>query len=243
MKKTYTLMLGVTVMGSAIFMNRYPEIACTESSHPDCDDGNPWNGYWWLGEAWVPGYPSLDSWFTPAPVWSYGNAVFYGPGVMEATARYRGLDLDRYAGGVALMSPSDIGLPVWIRRPGHPWEGPFLVVDAAMRGDMYPVIAFRNEIVEVDYDTAVRWKMVEGSTVKHWRLENVQVSKIDPALLYVCRLKLVDYPEWWLDRYEHTAVYDSGTPLYRAPSTWRLHGQWVTFDSPTPGCESLRKIN
>ena len=44
-------------------------------------------------------YPSIKSWFTPAPNYFTGGAVFYGYGVMEANADVRELDLSNSSDG------------------------------------------------------------------------------------------------------------------------------------------------
>jgi hypothetical protein len=203
-----------------------------EYDHPSCSDNDPFNGYWWNG-GWVPFYPSIEAWFTPAPVWSEGNAVFYDLGPMAATAALRGFDLSAYQGGVALMSPADIGQRVWLKPPGKSWEGPYLVVDSAARGDIFPVILYRQEVVEVDWPTAQRWGMVSArGQVLHWRLENVQVSKLPPEeLLHGCPL---NYPSWWLDQVTSSREnYLIKTPVYEFPSTWKIYDQWVTFQPPS----------
>jgi hypothetical protein len=204
-----------------------------ESDWPHCDDGNPINGYWWRDEFWIPGYPSQESWFTGAPLYSAGGAVFYAPGVMEATAKMRGLSLEGYVDGVAMMSPADIGSMVWINYDG--WEGPFLVVDCARRGDYYPVSVFRAEVVEVGFETALRWGMAEGQyggwDAIDWKIE-VEVSKVPPYLLSE---DPVDYRDYFLDMIEFTNYDDRyWKPLYRPASSWRILGEWINFGKSSP---------
>jgi hypothetical protein len=127
---------------------------------------------------------AVSIWMTPAPVYSTGSAVWYAPGIMEAQFVYRGWDRSAYVDGVALMSPADLGKTVWLRRPGHvDWEGPFLSVDCAMRGDMAGIILDRHEVVEVGWRTAARWGL--GPHDGGWRLDGVEVL-VDPA-----------GPIWW----------------------------------------------
>lgn len=151
----------------------------------------------------MPGVIDQETRFRPAPIWAQGAAVFYAPGIMSATARARGLSLSGYLGGVALMSCSDIGQEVWLRRPGEDWEGPFLVVDCAAWLDQWAVINFNKEIVEVGFETALRWGMVKRYGRK-WqtvsaRLDGVEVSKVLPSRLG-CYLEPVDYVSWWNER-------------------------------------------
>lgn len=135
-----------------------------ESASPACNDGDVRNGYW-AGVWWVPRFITLDEWWFPQPEYSYGRAVWYAPGVMEANAwlRWEWGQLPKppsdYLDGVALMSPDDIGKTVWLRRPGHDWEGPFIVVDCAQRDDLWWIVERRREVVEVGWETKVRWEM------------------------------------------------------------------------------------
>lgn len=201
-----------------------------ESDYPHCDDGKVANGYWWRDLAFVPYYPTIDSWFIPSPIWVTGYAVFYDYAIMEATAKSRGFDLTGYLDGVALMPPSDIGLTVWLKPMGGKWEGPFLVVDSATRGDIVPLILYRHEVVEVGNKTAKRWGMVDSQgKVKSWRI-SVEVSKVNPACLEGQRS--VDYHTWWLSKVVAASSIYAKTPLYQFPTTWRLNGLWVTFNQP-----------
>ncbi|KKL87181.1 hypothetical protein LCGC14_1937260 [marine sediment metagenome] len=162
-----------------------------EYAWPDCNDSNLFNGYWWRDEGFVPGMITRQTHFISAPPLTMGVAVYYAEGLMEATARYRGLDLSGYVDGVAMMSCADIGQTVWISRyrsryvdalPASNgsiplfWEGPFLVVDCAEWDDHYPISVFRNEVVEVGFETAKRWGMMQPGTWNEWTL-HVRVLK------------------------------------------------------------------
>ena len=139
-----------------------------ETQGPECDNGNVYDGYWWRVSNppyWVPVYPTEEQHFMRLPAYIMGKAVYYNFGLMEATARVRGLSLGGYVGGVALMSCGHTGESVWILRPGHDAEGPFRVVDCPRRGDMWPVTVFRGEVVEVDWRTWQRWG-VDGAVVR-----------------------------------------------------------------------------
>lgn len=164
------------------------------------DDNNPLNGYFQPDRGWIPGYIDDESWNRGVPTYSFGGAVWYGPNVMEGTARYRNLPLENYVDGVSLMAPSDIGETVWLRRPGHTWEGPFLVVDCAQANHHFAAVYYAKEIVEVGWTTAIRWGMVdEYQNVYKWRLDGIEVWKgvqappSDPGVP-------VDYREWWLSQ-------------------------------------------
>jgi len=75
---------------------------------------------------------------------------------MEAQVKYRGMDPNRVR-GVALMSCGDIGRTVWLRRPGHGWEGPFISVDCSARKDLYYHLVGIGMVVEVGHKQASEW--------------------------------------------------------------------------------------
>lgn len=128
-------------------------------------DGNPLTTFIDDWGFCVPSLVTNETWFTPSPEYVYGTAVYYAPGVMEGTARWRGMyntayKSDDYIGGVAVPSPANIGDTVWLRRPDSTWEGPFLVVDCSRRADMYSHIIYNQQVVEVDFRTALEWELV-----------------------------------------------------------------------------------
>ena len=204
----------------------------------NCADDDPYNGYWWWGGGWIPGIPTLDTYFRQTPTVMIGDAVFYAPQVMAATAELRGLSLSGYVGGVSGLFPSDIGTTVWLQRPGHEWEGPFLVVDCARLSDLYGVVVHRNEVIEVDFDTAVRWGMAmyggpgnDGRwTALQWRIQDVKVSKYPPA--HADR-EAVNLEQWFLDGRVDFTLYPEGRVVYRSPSTWLMPDNSIrTFRQP-----------
>lgn len=219
---------------------------------PKCipDDNNPYTGYRWKADLsiCVPGFPTIKSWYTPAPEYIVGNAVWYAPFVMEATAAVRGLDLDGYIDGVALMSPADIGRTVWLKRPGHTWEGPFLVVDCAARNDIYPVVVHRGEVVEIGFQTAAKWGMVNATkwdhsyysrpyTTKQWILEGVEVIVSDdlPDWAIYDLAEPILYSSWWADRLEFSngPGYDPLLPVQIKPSHTKFPG-WIWRNGTYP---------
>jgi len=192
---------------------------------------------------WIPGYISNSSWFIKAPTVSRGNATFYSPWIMEATAKFRGFDLSGYLDGVAMMSPADIGAEVWLKPPWGDWEGPYLVVDCARRGDMWPVVNFYGEVIELGFKTAERWGMAEHHSpwrAIRWKEYGVLVSKVPPHS--VDRYEVIDYANWWLSLAKFVHVYEP-RPLYRYPSTWRINGVWHTFDHYCNETEFMLKLD
>jgi len=122
-----------------------------------------------------------ETWFTPAPQHTIGKAVYYAPHVMEGTANSNGMSLDGFAGGVAMQSCADIGQIVWLRNNGGAWEGPYLVVDCSARNRMWEHSVIKEQSVEVDFDTALRWGMVR-LTADGWKdvrgaMSNIEVWK------------------------------------------------------------------
>ena len=159
-------------------------------------DDNPLNGYFQPDRGWIPGLISTASWMIPHPSYSYGSAVWYAPWVMEGTARARGMSLEGYVDGVSLLSPSDIGETVWMRKLGGEWEGPFLVVDCAQQNHHFAAAYYNGETVEIGWETAKRWGMVGGAEVQ-WKLENVEVYKSTDSPQGDLG-NPVYYPDWWL---------------------------------------------
>jgi hypothetical protein len=92
-----------------------------------------------------------------------GSVTYYNPGVMEATYRAR-LQWGHVApcgdcvGLIALLDRAHLGRRVWLQRPGHAPEGPYLVVDCAAEKDL-PRLRARGLVAEVDWPTARRWRM------------------------------------------------------------------------------------
>ncbi len=215
-----------------------------------CDDDDPYNGYRWSinPDLCVPGLPTIESWFTPAPPYTVGASVWYNPRLMEATAEFRGMSLEGFVDGVSLMSPSDIGRTVWLRRPDHDWEGPFLVVDCARRGDIWPVIMYNGEIVEVGFQTAVKWGLVEARQyrngeygrpfkVKHWRLDGVEVIKMDVIPPWINEYEPIDFKSWWGDRVTFSNGYDIPAPQVLHKDYYPEHHPgwlWRAGDEPFP---------
>ena len=217
-----------------------------ESAWADCNDSNLFNGYWGRDEGFVPGMITRQSHFLPAPPLTMGMAVYYAEGIMEATARYRDFDLSDYADGVAMMSCADIGQTVWISRyrnryvdawPGingnEPlfWEGPFLVVDCAEWDDHWPIALFRNEVVEVGFETAQRWGMMQPGTWNEWRLPvRVLKSRYRPPDDFNYQSSIW-YPDWFE---EVARFYSSEQDLLSPYYIWDISSSQKGRDLPRP---------
>ncbi|GIK73506.1 MAG: hypothetical protein BroJett021_24940 [Chloroflexota bacterium] len=98
---------------------------------------------------------------TPLPV--TGLAMYYAPRVMDGVASYRERvnnieECEECIGRVALLRAGDIGRHVWIQVGDGVVEGPFQVLDVAGRHHI-PDLLRRNWVVDVDYETAMRWGM------------------------------------------------------------------------------------
>ncbi|MFN3980570.1 MAG: hypothetical protein ACK4SA_09325 [Caldilinea sp.] len=98
---------------------------------------------------------------TPLPV--TGLAMYYAPRVMDSVASYRERvnnieECEECIGRVALLRAGDIGRHVWIQVGDGAVEGPFQVLDVAGRHHI-PDLLRRNWVVDVDYETAMRWGM------------------------------------------------------------------------------------
>lgn len=112
----------------------------------------------------VSSYRDLSpSYYHPSPLPIQGLAMYYNPGVMDRVLQRQigwGHVTECYEciGRVALLREGDMDRRIWLQRPGHEVEGPFWVVDQAAEHDV-PGLVRRNWAVDVDYETAMRWKM------------------------------------------------------------------------------------
>lgn len=101
------------------------------------------------------------------PTHSRGLLVTYGPQrLIESAARYRGYDLSHYRDrcGVSAISPSDLGLVVWLRIDGGKWFGPCLTVDVGARIHWHSIVYVNKEIAEVPRWMAERFEFRHGSS-------------------------------------------------------------------------------
>ena len=223
-------------------------------------DHNKYNGYYYyLGNVWIPGVVDVESQYLVMPDVVIGSAWGYEPELMLSTAHHHNLSLKYVEGGVALPFCSEIGNYVWLKRPYNSgilgtgeWEGPFMVSDCAGIGDLYNVTAIREEVVEVDFDTAISWTMVkhmqqigEDNYTYMWdmrRIDEVIVSKINPKNL-PDDFEPVRLSEWFKERvtfYKNEEAYNKhfGDQVivldkYNKEERymdWRIDGEWRRFD-------------
>jgi hypothetical protein len=194
-----------------------------ESNYVFCQNDSLLDGYWWnkLGKDWwIPVYPSLRSWFLPVyvkePEVMSGNAMYYAPGVMEATAEWRGLSLDGFKDGISLMSPADIGSTVWIYTKDRGWYGPLLVVDCARQGDIYPLVYYMHEVAELGAKTAKDLGLVtaKGQRLKS-KLEDILVTKMNPSEVDLNNINAVDFKTWWISNLEAGTYTDLNNIGYK----------------------------
>lgn len=229
-------------------------------SCPQLGDPHKINGYyyedpdyeqtcWREHYYWIPGVPTYETQFLVMPDVVIGNAYAYEANLMEHTAEFHELTLDDVIDGVALPFCSEIGNYVWLKRPGHDWEGAFRVVDCAGLLDLYNVVVHRGEVVEIGFQTAIDWDMVkfleqtgEMSWSKTWdtrKMENIIVSKINPKYLPQSIIP-VNLVQWFKERatfYRTQAEWDLDyKPLSSTVDQvvfWRFkkNGQWMKFNS------------
>ena len=119
----------------------------------DCTDLNPYNGFINDVGVCVPGVLTVDAWMKRSPSRFWGVGDTYAPGMMELVCggRCRG-----YKDGVALMSCGDVGRTAWLKRPGYPWSGPYLVVDCSHKRHLWMNVN-AGLVVEWGYKTTERW--------------------------------------------------------------------------------------
>jgi hypothetical protein len=214
----------------------------TKTDYPSWNyDNNNYNGYSWF-EMWVPGLATFETQFLRMPKISLGSAVFYAPTVMEATAFYRGISLKGYVGAVAVPFCSEIGHTVWLKRATHPWEGPFIVVDCARRNDIYGQIIYREQVVEVDFNTAVSWGMARyGGTQNDGRWSSLTGKENGVILSMVPPEEydgiIIDLSHWFLQNVQYAKETENRMQIqnYKSPEitgglpSWLINGTWRTF--------------
>ena len=126
-----------------------------------------------------------------------------------------------------------------------------MVSDCAGIGDLYNVTSIRNEVVEVDFETARYWTMIKnfhmvGEDQADWmwdmrRIDEVIVSKINPKDL-PDDVEPVRLSEWFKDKvtyYENEAEYNEhfGEQVLvldrynkeQRYMEWRIDGEWRRF--------------
>ncbi len=101
--------------------------------------------------------------FQASPLPAQGRAMYYNPNVFERVLDFRlsanhVTECEECIGYVALLRRGDLDRRVWLRREGKPAEGPFWVIDVAGKNHVGMLLE-RNWVVDVDYETAMRWRM------------------------------------------------------------------------------------
>lgn len=184
---------------------------CTEKINYKGDLSKLENGYCDHAGRWVPGLITLKTYQAAAPLHTKGSVVWYSEYIMELTAEQVGVDLAPYVDGISLMSCTDFRQVVWLRRPGHNWEGPFIVVDCAKRQDMFSAIYYHGEVAELGYKTANAWGLVETvneeRVVHAWYVSDVEVYKGEQPP--PSDSSAVSYPSWWIEQ----AKFTNGAPI------------------------------
>lgn len=219
-------------------------------------DTNKFTGYYYpLNNKWIPGVITIQSQFFNLPNYFVGGAIPYDYNLMEATAEANGFSLDDVKGGVALMSCSEIGNYVWLKRPNYDWEGPFRVVDCAGYDDQYNVVVNNNEAVEIGFKTAQEWGMVASidKTDASWNavwnstyMEDVMVSKVNPNCI-PDDVEFVNFESWFLEHVEFYQYYEdyqvhveyNHKPIphyFETSSEWFIDGEWVQFEYNSIEC-------
>ncbi len=183
--------------------------------------------YYLWNTFYTPGWISNDTWYRQTPQHTIGKAMWYAPGIMDTTARYRGMNTDGFKGGVSVISPGNIGRVVWLKRPDMSWEGPYIVVDSSQRNHAYSHTVSQGEHVEVSFDIAREWGLVQlDKSVKKGYSVNEWVSSYDVELYFGLLPPKEDIgepirmEEW----YRKTARFCDEEPNRR----WELEGWEIT---------------
>jgi len=103
------------------------------------------------------------SYSQPTPLPAQGRAMYYNPNIFERVLDFRlsarhVTECQECIGYVAMLRRGDLDRQVWLRREGKPAEGPFWVIDVAAKHHV-GLLLERGWVVDVDYATAMRWRM------------------------------------------------------------------------------------
>jgi hypothetical protein len=169
------------------------------------------------------------------PEYVTGKAVFYGPYAMDATANYRGISYEEEGclGGISLMSPYNIWDKAWVQID-EKWYGPYCVVDCARRGDMYPIVVYREEVIEINFELAVEVGMVSehdvygNYEVYEWYKDVEVLVNISPHE-YSFNENPIVYKEYFLENIEFAEIREPSVILIEK-NKWKEYNNekyWV----------------
>jgi hypothetical protein len=121
----------------------------------NCDNAWAWDGFTIpeLGGYCNPGVLTEHSLNIQLPRDYYGALSSYSEGVMEGIEQREGVNPGR---GVALMSCGSLGRTVWLRLPGHGWDGPFVAVDCSAPNHRFYHVIVYDLAVEIGWTAAQR---------------------------------------------------------------------------------------
>jgi hypothetical protein len=96
----------------------------------------------------------------------------------------------------------------------------------------------RNEIVEVGFQTAARWGMVNATEYEDgydrpykpadWKIEGVEVLKMDTLPSWIDQTEPIDYVAWWGDRVVFSDGNDTARPIGLNPKYYpEYHPGWL----------------
>lgn len=129
---------------------------------------------------------------------AFGKAMYYNPGVMETVLENR-IEMGEVdfcidcVGYAAMLRRGDLNNRIWIQLPDGTVEGPFLVIDVADLRHV-PMLLKREWVVDVDYETAMRWRMSGPRLVTLWA---------EPPLKYRVSNNIVTENTITVDLYRH----------------------------------------
>ncbi len=99
-----------------------------------------------------------------------GHVAYYNPGVMEQVVAVRQAgwtanplppEFSHVIGFVARQDCSEIGQLLWMCHESEGCRGPYLISDCANQIESHDkVMEKKGIVVEIDYNTAVRWQVL-----------------------------------------------------------------------------------
>lgn len=208
----FLIILLALVLATVTPVNAEDTQDCVTGPQSEVDLSQLINGYCQEQGLWVPGLVNWAPWASPMPQSSIGDVTWYAQGVMEANAELKGVDMSQFVDGIAVMQCGSDGQTAWLKRPGLPWEGPFIILDCAARHHIFAYIYYVGMVAEVGHQTALSWGLLDGEN-PIYQVEDVElfIGAAPPAQTIP-----VDYRTWWLDN----VTFAGG---YTHPQIWSIN--------------------
>lgn len=173
----------------------YPEIGLW---HYDGDESLLYDGYTVDGH-FTPGYITRATWYLPPPKHFTTRALYQVRGLIDETARIRGIDTSDVDGLVSLMSPSALGWTMYVRPVETERWWRVRNTDGVGIAHYYFHAVTLDSGIELSYELAEAMDVIEWINDDGTRYRYVEVCITDAFPDESCPGAPVDFAEWFLD--------------------------------------------